>query len=332
MLLEGGASPDAVAALRAASAPHVEEHETSTPGLRRHGRRDETRVLRDEEESVVRFKEIEGRKHLRTAFANTMRRCVEQYKDGGITWREPLPPRPAACLRDAMGELLEEQHVLQRRAGGLELLPKARRLDTGHADVLLGASAPRIVRDDALGAALATGREHTSHSDATQWVLGVVPSMKIVNKMGVVRSHADSYYASSRPVPVTDSNYKGIEVKLGASHRILDLHDPLPPRVFKTSAPRLSPDVREGGGEEIKGAGKDAWAGEGHDGDLEVAVHRPSNRPHGNGLRTALSAADLIGFEDDRYEIDGRCVCMFVCVFASLARSLSLLGTLKEIK
>jgi hypothetical protein len=35
-----------------------------------------------------------------------------------------------------------------------------------------------------------------------------------------------------------------------------------------------------------------------------------------------LSAADLIGFEDDRYEIDGRCVCMFVCVFASLARSL----------
>jgi len=63
-------------------------------------------------------------------------------------------------------------------------------------------------------------------------VLGLKPSMKIVNMMGTGRLHADSYYASSLPVPVTDLNCTALEVKVGARHRIWDAHDPLPPRVI----------------------------------------------------------------------------------------------------
>ena len=63
-------------------------------------------------------------------------------------------------------------------------------------------------------------------------MLGLKPSMKIVNMMGTGRLYADSYHASSQPVPVTDLNCTALEVKMGARHRIWDAHDPLPSRVI----------------------------------------------------------------------------------------------------
>ena len=72
----------------------------------------------------------------------------------------------------------------------MQLCYKAQRLDTGTAtDLSLRSREP-------------VAKEPLSHSDATQWVLGVLPSNKIVSKMGVGRTHGDSFYASSLPVPV----------------------------------------------------------------------------------------------------------------------------------
>ena len=76
----------------------------------------------------------------------------------------------------------------------MQLCYKAQRLDTG--------TAQHLSLNLSLQSREPVAKEPLSHSDATQWVLGVLPSNKIVSKMGVGRTHGDCYYASSLPVPV----------------------------------------------------------------------------------------------------------------------------------
>lgn len=288
VLANGGASHGTLALL---SAQSLEYHDDDEHWQAPSGAAYAAAGPRDEGTSLAWFKELEGRKHLQSAFARTMRRSCEVTEHGGVQWVDP-PPRPAALKRDAMGDLQAARHATEHRHDGLQMCYKAQRLDTGTAQAHSVRSRESVAE------------ETLSHLDATQWVLGVLPSNKIVNKMGVGRMHADSYYASSLPVPVTDLNCSSVEVKIGARHRIQDLHDPLPPRVIKDHGTKHDPDS--------------ALAKTLPD---DVAEWHAVRQAHGEGprtgaarsARTALGAADLVGTKQDRYTVDARCLGVGVC-------------------
>lgn len=288
VLAEGGASYDTVSLLSAEALHHLSHPPASFTSSGAWGG-----VLRDEQQSMAHYNALEARTHLQTAFAKTMSRSVDSHKHGGVTWTEP-PPRPATLKHDPMGDLLEAHHAALHRSGGLQLLSKAQRLDTGTSDTLPAHS--RLVSATAHGGGAARvagqtgGHESRSHADATQWVLGVMPSLQLVNKMGVGRLHADAFYASSLPVPVTDLNCTSMEVKLGACHRIWDSHGPLPARVFRkshSSHPASPPDDSA---------------------DLSEQHMRSEGRSMARSkqIKSALGAADLVHFKDDSYFADGR--------------------------
>ena len=267
-------------------------------------------MQRAEAESAARFRGMEKRKHLQAAFARVMRCAVERLGHGAGVRLAAAPARPATILRDVMGELFEEREVKQRQAASLQVFSKAQRLDTGAACIAPATDGDAADADPGVAAsgrsrgatAMRSGQEAKSHGDATQWVLGVLPPMKIANRLGVGRLHGDSFYASSLPVPVTDLNCTVLEVKMGARHRIWDAHDPLPPRVFRHGAEHAAAEQHENGeqrGWEQAALREVSRGGGGGGGGKHVK--------HGTELRR-LGAADLIAFEADRYAVGARCV------------------------
>eukprot|EP00960_Hanusia_phi_P060103 764408-Hanusia_phi.AAC.2 len=51
-----------------------------------------------------------------------------------------------------------------------------------------------------------------SHAEASQWIVGGPHKKPLLPKLGVGRLHADSFYSSHVPVPLTDYNYTSSEV------------------------------------------------------------------------------------------------------------------------
>ena len=202
----------------------------------------------DERESVARYMEMESRRHLQAAFADTMRMSVvmEGRQGNGFGERGGGAPRVrlvesragVGARRDGMGELMQDRERERERREGIRVFPKARRLATASAEPT-GAGGESSTR---CRTAL---KEEQAHADATQWVLGVVPPTKLPRPLGVGRLHADAYHASMQPVPVTDLNVSSLEARLGARYRIWDVREVLPARIIRnrvSDAPCPAPE------------------------------------------------------------------------------------------
>ncbi|MGB1604159.1 MAG: hypothetical protein ACPIOQ_66115, partial [Promethearchaeia archaeon] len=285
----------------------------------------------DERESVARYMEMESRRHLQAAFADTMRMSVvlEGRQGNGFGERGGGAPRVrlvesragVGARRDGMGELMQDRERERERREGIRVFPKARRLATASAGPT-GAGGESSTR---CRTAL---KEEQAHAEATQWVLGVVPPTKLPRPLGVGRLHADAYHASMQPVPVTDLNVSSLEARLGARYRIWDVREVLPARIIRSrvsDAPcpvpesaakaRHLPRPRQDAPRSLtshQSASDPIGLDDGHSHGWQKTDeedHTAETAPGGDGgkgrmakrSKSALSAADLLAVTEHRY-------------------------------
>uniref|UniRef100_A0A7S4PMY8 Uncharacterized protein n=1 Tax=Guillardia theta TaxID=55529 RepID=A0A7S4PMY8_GUITH len=76
-----------------------------------------------------------------------------------------------------------------------------------------------------------------SHAEASQWIVGGPPQRPLLPKLGIGRLHADSFYSSHLPVPLTDYNYTSPEVRLKSHSKIVDFQSSVSLRSPETVKP-----------------------------------------------------------------------------------------------
>lgn len=122
VLAHSGASHDTLALLGTSSL--VENHDdeaTRCQAPRRSAYSAAAAAPRDAGRSLALFKELEGRKHLQSAFAKSMRRSCEFNVHGGVEFVDP-PPRPGTLKRDAMGDMQAARHAAEHRHDRQQIL------------------------------------------------------------------------------------------------------------------------------------------------------------------------------------------------------------------